>query len=221
MRESLRYHLEEMEIAANPSDPRHCMPAIGGGERRVLDVGCGIGQLFAAPGTPPGILAAGVDVDREALRFGAARARGVRFVAAGGEALPFRDGVFDLVVSRVSLPYTDVPAALREMARVLRPGGRLWISLHPFGSALRRLGRALLRLRAKEAVFLSYVLLNGLLLRFAGRVVPMRGSRRLESVQTAGGMRRMLSALGFSGIEVDRGRHFVMTARGRPRKGDA
>jgi SAM-dependent methyltransferase len=218
---TLRYHEEELGIASNPSDPRHCMPAIGAGERSVLDVGCGIGQLFAAPGTPPGLLAAGVDIDRDALHFGAARSSAIRFVAAGAEALPFRDGSFDLVVSRVSLPYTDVPAALREMARVLRPGGRVWISLHPFGSAVRRLGRALVRLRAREAVFLCYVLLNGLLLCLAGRVVPFRGARRMESVQTAAGMRRLLSAAGFSGIEADRGRHFVMTARLRPGKGAA
>jgi ubiquinone/menaquinone biosynthesis C-methylase UbiE len=51
---------------------------------------------------------------------------------AAAEHLPYGNSEFDLVISRVSLPYTDLPKAAREMRRVLRTGGRIWLALHDF-----------------------------------------------------------------------------------------
>jgi demethylmenaquinone methyltransferase/2-methoxy-6-polyprenyl-1,4-benzoquinol methylase len=65
------------------------------------------------------------------LRAGRAiksRRRAVPFVAGDATALPFRDETFDDAVISFGLRnVADVPAALREMARVVRPGGRLVI----------------------------------------------------------------------------------------------
>ncbi len=46
------------------------------------------------------------------------------------ESLRFEDGCFDLVISRLVLPYTEVRRALTEMARVVRPGGLLVLQIH-------------------------------------------------------------------------------------------
>ena len=52
----------------------------------------------------------------------------VTFVVGDVAALPYPDGSFDLVVSLLSQHHwPDVPAGLRELRRVVRPGGRIWI----------------------------------------------------------------------------------------------
>jgi ubiquinone/menaquinone biosynthesis C-methylase UbiE len=99
--------------------------------RRVLDIGCGDGSLvrfFAKTGAH----ATGVDISAEVL----ARARTAKpvadetFTEARGEALPFPDASFDIVVYFNALHHVPVAvqaAALREAARVLIPGGMLLV----------------------------------------------------------------------------------------------
>ncbi len=90
---------------------------------RVLDVACGPGIVTAAL-EQAGLLACGVDLTREMLREAASR--GGRFVQGDTGRLPFRESSFDVVVCRNSLHHvTDPSAAIREMTRVLRSGGRL------------------------------------------------------------------------------------------------
>ncbi len=96
---------------------------------RVLDVGSGDG-MFAIKAAQRGAAATGVDPDPATLAAAADRARamGVSLRLGGGRAeqLPFADGTFDMVISIAVLCFVaDADAAIREMARVLRPGGRL------------------------------------------------------------------------------------------------
>jgi SAM-dependent methyltransferase len=60
---------------------------------------------------------------------------------AAAEALPFRDAAFDLVLSTQLLQLTDDPAAVAaELARVVRPGGRAWVTVPagwPYDAGLR------------------------------------------------------------------------------------
>lgn len=98
----------------------------GGRDSRILDAGCGTGHNLthlAAYGTPYG-----VDLADEALRF--CRQRGVRVAQAGLLTLPFRDDTFDCVTSFDVLYHRwvkDDRLALLESARVLRPGGVLFL----------------------------------------------------------------------------------------------
>src|SRR3954447_12218789 len=103
---------------------------LGPGPGRLLDVGCGGGShmlAFAEAGWAP----AGVDVSPEQLRL--ARERGCDVVQARAEELPFGDALFDAAVSMWT--HTDVDdfgAALREVARVLRPGAPfVYLGVHP------------------------------------------------------------------------------------------
>lgn len=101
-------------------------------EERLIDVGCGSGTLLAETLRGyRGVTAAGVDADPEILatarrlrRYGAR----VTLHAARAEAIPFPDGSFDAAVSTLTFHHLPTPAkraALAEVYRVLRPGGRL------------------------------------------------------------------------------------------------
>lgn len=98
-----------------------------GARGRVLDVGCGTGRNLPllAPGT------IGIDPAGDPLRRARQRAPAARLVQARAEALPFRDGVFDTVVSGLVFCSVDAPArGLSEVRRVLGPGGTLRMLEH-------------------------------------------------------------------------------------------
>lgn len=103
-------------------------PAIAGRPARplVLDAGCGTGQNVLALsrlGT-----AVGIDLAPEAVAF--CRERGARAARASLLALPFPDRTFDAVTSFDVVYHawvTDDRAAVREMVRVLKPGGILLV----------------------------------------------------------------------------------------------
>lgn len=95
------------------------------GCRRVLDLGCGEGQLTAEIDASEVI---GVDLRRAALTR--ARARALQVVLADAHALPFPAGRFDAIVStRGVFPHLDFDRALAECARVLTAGGVLALHL--------------------------------------------------------------------------------------------
>ncbi|MCB1519149.1 MAG: class I SAM-dependent methyltransferase [Hyphomicrobiaceae bacterium] len=103
-------------------------PASG---KRLLDVGCGDG-VFSVRLAQAGADVTGLDLDPRGLAAARRRATeaGLTIVLAEGDAqsLPFADGAFDIVVAVTVLCFVPAPErAVREMARVLRPGGRLVI----------------------------------------------------------------------------------------------
>jgi SAM-dependent methyltransferase len=106
----------------------------------VLEVGAGTGRQL--PHHPPGTRVTATDPDAGALALAARRSPGTRTVVAAAEALPFDDGSFDWVVCALVLCTVREPAAaLAEMRRVLRPGGRLR-ALEHVRSPNRALARA-------------------------------------------------------------------------------
>jgi len=97
---------------------------------RILDVGCGTGAnllMLSKYGD-----AEGVDVSEDALAF--CRERGLENVKLGAaEELPYDDGTFDLVTALDVVEHLDDDlAGLREMRRVLRPGGRVLLFVPTF-----------------------------------------------------------------------------------------
>ncbi len=91
----------------------------------VLDIGCSIGYVVAA-GQTLGLRAAGTDISQTACA--AAQQRGLDVRQGGGDALPFADAAFDLVVMRHVLEHTPKPHDfLADVTRVLTQAGAVLI----------------------------------------------------------------------------------------------
>jgi ubiquinone/menaquinone biosynthesis C-methylase UbiE len=137
---------------------------------QVLDVGCGTGYLTRRAARAVGETGAVTGIDPSPQMLGLARrlAPECTFTVAGAERLPFDDGSFDRVVSCLAVHH--IPAhlraeAVRQMFRVLRPGGRLLLAdlgpptnrrLHLFGAGHgRRHAGADLSALVREAGFSS------------------------------------------------------------------
>jgi SAM-dependent methyltransferase len=99
---------------------------------QVLDVACGTGVLTreAASRAGPTGAVTGLDLSPEMLAVAARLSPGLRWQQGSAEALPFADQSFDAVVSQFGLMFFPDPVAgLREMRRVLVPGGRLAVAV--------------------------------------------------------------------------------------------
>jgi SAM-dependent methyltransferase len=94
--------------------------------KRVLEYGCGTGS-YAFALADRGAVVTGIDISHTAIEV--ARAKGYPpdnplFEPGNAEDLQFQDATFDLVCGTSILHHLDIPRALRELKRVLRPGGR-------------------------------------------------------------------------------------------------
>lgn len=167
----------------------------------VLDVGCGQG-IDVVEYARAGARVTGIDLTPRHLELArshvAALGLPAEIVSGDAEHLPFDDASFDRVSSNGVLHHTpDMPAALREIRRVLRPGGE---------------ARILVYNRHSFHYWLSQVLLEGILHRrlFAeGSMAGVLsanvertsvGARPLVRVYSPRQVRRLLSAAGFADV---------------------
>ena len=103
------------------------------GARRVLDVGCGEGQISRLAAALGATEVVGVDPTWAQVRLARERGGGPSYLRAGAGRLPFTSGSFDHVVACLVFEHIrDVDDAIAEVARVLEPGGRFAFFLnHP------------------------------------------------------------------------------------------
>jgi len=150
---------------------------------RVLDVGTGPGRLpLTIAAACPQLSVDGLDLSAEMI--GQARAIAAASPAAGrvtyvvGDVadLPYPDGSLDLVVSTLSQHHwPDLAAALRELRRVVRPGGLIWI--YDARLALRAAESAAREVFGQDRVRRDVVRTGRLPVRLLGRLA-VQGSRR-------------------------------------------
>ncbi|MET9214602.1 MULTISPECIES: class I SAM-dependent methyltransferase [unclassified Nocardia] len=114
--------------------------------QRTLDIGCGPGKLVRASGVATGPSGAAVGVDPSAIAVDDNRRRDRaahhRYEQAPAQELPFDDGEFDVVTCTFvmhHIPEQHRTAAIAEMWRVLRPGGRLLLADASLTPRARRL----------------------------------------------------------------------------------
>jgi ubiquinone/menaquinone biosynthesis C-methylase UbiE len=180
----------------------------GSRRRRVLDVGCGQGidvANYALNGAEP----TGVDLTPRHVELARQHLEAMglegEIVEGDAESLPFEDASFDRVSSNGVLHHTpDMDAALREINRVLRPGGEATVivynrrSFHYWIQQVVHEGlmeRKLLAERSMEGVLSS------------GVEVSSIGARPLVRVYSPRQLRRMLRDAGFAEVSTEV-RHF-------------
>ncbi|MCL1961686.1 MAG: class I SAM-dependent methyltransferase [Desulfovibrionaceae bacterium] len=131
--------------------------------QRIIELGCGPAHLArkllaAYPGCR--VTALEVDQTQHAKNLTAPPVPSLTFVAAGAQAIPFKDGSFDLALMLKSLhhiPLALMDQSLAETRRVLRPGGHLYVSEPVFDGPLNEINRLFndeqaVRLAACQAV---------------------------------------------------------------------
>jgi len=189
---------------------RDSLPALRG--RRLLDLGCGEGFLVVHALRRGAALSVGVDVVPEVVQFARAalsleppdrRHRGM-VVRAAAEALPFDRGSFDLITARVAFNYFDLPRPVPEIARVLRPTGRVYMTVETPWHYFRQF---LSKLPSKAAVVDLFAMVNAVPSFFGWPV--WRFNLMGRSGFTAGllptALRRWFSRCGFRIVAVRHG----------------
>ena len=157
----------------------------------VLDVGCGTGLVthLLADGVGAKGSVVGIDLSARMLDLARPRARpNTTFMAMAAENMVFRDRSFDLITYGQSLPYlVDPLASLEEAVRLLRPGGRVALSLHR-------------RSLQTEAQDLFYKVLGDLAIRHHMRVPEHSPERSVFGERE--NLPRLLDELGFEKIRL-------------------
>lgn len=114
--------------------------------QRIIELGCGAARLARTLlQRHPDSRVTGLEVDaRQHAKNRADPQPGLTFIAAGAEAIPLPDAAFDLALMLKSLHHVPLPLmgrALDEVARVLRPGGHLYVSEPVYDGALNEIVR--------------------------------------------------------------------------------
>ena len=151
---------------------------------RVLDVACGTGTIarLAAERVGQGGRVSGVDVNAAMLHVARSlpSATPIKWYESAAESVPLPDESFDVVFCGLGLQFfTDKGAALREIRRVLKPGGRVYISTPIPNAFIEVLDQAIARHVSKEAS------------AFVHAVFSLNDPRELE---------RLLSDAGFTSV---------------------
>lgn len=121
--------------------------------QRIIELGCGnaaLARQLLARYRESELVGLEVDQRQHAKNLASPTER-LQFVAAGAQAIPFADASFDLALMLKSLHHVPLPllaSALSEVARVLRPGGHLYVSEPVYDGPLN----ALMRLFNDEGV---------------------------------------------------------------------
>jgi SAM-dependent methyltransferase len=130
-----RWWIDGFTDGADPEYTEQILPLVHehlAGSERVLDVGCGDGQIarMLAAG---GASVVGVDPTWNQISIAAERGGGPVYARAAAHELPFADASFDAVIACLVFEHIDdVDGAIAEVARVLEPGGRFCFLLnHP------------------------------------------------------------------------------------------
>lgn len=171
-------------------------------EGRLLDIATGTGDIaFEALKRSPQAKIVGADFALEMMRVGRRRPLGARVVWMGADAvaLPFADESFDAVVSGYLMRnVVDIPRALAEQWRVLKPGGRIVIldTSPPPDNLLK----PLILLHLKVGVPLLGRLIGGAAAGDAYRYLP----ESTQAFKTPEELKALVAAAGFSNVRFRR-----------------
>jgi SAM-dependent methyltransferase len=170
---------------------------------KVLDIGCASGQTLRVVAGREPTECIGVDMALESLALGRRlsdlEGREITFIHCSGHALPFRDHHFSHVISRGALNYMHQETGLKEIVRVLQPGGFLFLRYealrHDIAKVLHAAGFRDFVCRTRDLGIGVVLALTGWQRepwRFLGGGRTFVSPRRLAKVLRRGGMETIL-----------------------------
>jgi len=193
---AINYHLDELEIAKNKDDVSHINPVFSDSDKIILDIGCGVGQMFVAI-DPVDKMCIGIDIDENAIRYGIENyGDKIQYIYSNAKKIPLPANLCDFIYSRVALPYTNIPKTLSEIKRVLKDDGRVWFTLHKKQTAIDNIKLAIKKRSPKEFARNIYVYVNGYILKYFHKSLPFLNGEH-ESWQDAGGFTSLMNKKGF------------------------
>ena len=167
-----------------------------GPERRVLDVGCGTGDLSVALFEKSAAQVVGIDFCRPMLQLAQAKAPRLRFIEGDALQLPFSDAAFDCVTVAFALRnLASVELGLAELRRVLKPGG--WLAILEFSQPTVPVIRQVVRFYYRRLLPWIGGLLSGL--RSAYEYLPDSISKFPDQQRLAS----MMRSTGFESVEFE------------------
>jgi ubiquinone/menaquinone biosynthesis C-methylase UbiE len=169
---------------------------------RVLDVACGTGTIarLAAERVGPSGKVAGVDVNAGMLSVARSlpSANPIKWYETAAESVPLPDESFDVVFCGLGLQFfADKAAAVREMHRVLKPGGRVYISTPVPNAFFDLLDRAIARHVSEEAS------------AFVHAVFSLSEPREMEALLTDAGFSSVATRKQARNIQLPPAREFM------------
>ena len=172
---------------------------------RVLDIGCGAGQeMLPFAESAPDAQCVGLDTSPHSGKVGreffrrAGHPDRAAFVIGTGEHLPFGDESFDVLICRLVLPYMDNRESIAEMARVLRPGGHLFLRIHAPLFYLWMLKKRAATLSPKQWAYPLICMAGGAWFWATGRQPRTGVWKGKEVFQTEGKLRKLLAGTDLS-----------------------
>lgn len=171
---NLTHHIAEYEKPFSTADNSIFQSLKIDSRSQILDVGCGIGQTLNQLRIFEPQERVGLDTEILNLALGSrlnppSTGEKIHFVCASAMALPFIDNRFTHVICRVALNYMIQDRALREIMRVLKPGGYFYCSYGDLGYDLLFLSKAR---SMRQAVLVPYRILWGMILSLTGFQMP-------------------------------------------------
>jgi len=209
------YYMSELAIAMDKTSSAHIQPEFFDTDKTVLDIGGGIGHTLVAAqffGQLNDAKLHVLDINTDALIYGKRNYNHISFEYGFAESLPFECHTFDCIVSRVTLPLTDISKSLDEIYRTLKPGGHVWLTMHPWSMVYVDIKKAWEKKDINWLVMRLYVAINGLVFNLTGKQFKFMG--RNETWQSKSGMLKALIKAKFKpeNIKISNNNFFVCEA---------
>lgn len=208
-------HAKALEKECSGESHRHCFPRFNLAGKIILDIGCGNGKDLLQPEFAHAAERHGIDPQGFAIDQGRHHYPQLKLECGTAERLPYPDAFFDVVMSRVTLPYTDLPRALAEIRRVLRPGGMVFFTMHDWRHQWAFLTNAVQTCSWKRVLDHAYILVASLAYLGSGKPLARPWNGRYETFQTSARFRQSMQRAGFDEVLMGRTkRHFIVQAIG-------
>lgn len=178
----------------------------------LLSIGCRNGKELHHPEFETVSERHGIDVDEVALQTARRSFPECKFMRGKAECLPYEVNQFTHVICRVTLPYTHIPTSIKEIRRVLQPGGHLFLTMHDMRMQLGWLSEAIRSRSWVRVADHAYIFTASLIYALTGRCVARLRDGTIETFQTQWQLRRQLRKAGFKVTRMERTRHIEIEA---------